>query len=607
MRWLGIAAACAALLNAPAAAQALTDSVDALEGMWVSETVYSAALSGELIVRRVGDAWQASIAGVYAKSAVDGGAVRLAFGAHGRFRGALARSGTIDGFWLRPSGETEDRADPGGSGQPFATPLVLRRVARNEWRGEVAPLDDRFTLYLSIFRDEQGALSAAFRNPEMNARGGASRFEVTREGDAVRFLARFDGGEIRHDGVVLRDPERLRIFWRDVGRELELTRRAPERAAAFFPRPPGSLPYVYRRPPEIGDGWRTDRARDVGINEDALEGAVQKIIDSDPTARPPTLMHSMLIARRGRLVLEEYFFGHDRDTVHDIRSAGKTFASILMGAAMRDGVNISPQARVYELFVARGPFAHPDARKAEITLGHLMTHTAGLACNDNDDASPGNEGTMWTQDAEPDWWKYTLDLPMAYDPGARYAYCSANINLVGGALTVMTGVWLPEYFHRMIARPLQFGRYHWNLSPSGDGYLGGGAFMRPRDLLKVGQMYLDGGVWRGRRIVGRDWVAQSTAPRMQITPQTTGYSEDEFPNYYSRSVDGYAWHRNGVRAGERVVEAYEANGNGGQVLIVVPEYDLTVVFTGGNYLQGGVWGRWRDDIVGNVIIPSIWR
>ena len=83
-----------------------------------------------------------------------------------------------------------------------------------------------------------------------------------------------------------------------------------------------------------------------------------------------------------------------------------------------------------------GPFANPDPRKAQITLAHLMTHSAGLACNDNDDDSPGNEGTMQGQTRQPDWWRYTLDLPQAHDPGSRYAYCSANINLVGGALTI---------------------------------------------------------------------------------------------------------------------------------------------------------------------------
>lgn len=230
-------------------------------------------------------------------------------------------------------------------------------------------------------------------------------------------------------------------------------------------------------------------------------------------------------------------------------------------------------------------------------LAHLMTHTSGLACDENDDQSPGNEDTLQNQSAEPDWWKFTLDLPMAHEPGVRYAYCSANMNLVGGALTTATGTWLPEFFDRAVARPLGFGRYYRNLTPTDDGYLGGGAFLRPRDLLKVGQAYLDGGVWRGRRIVDEDWIAASTAPRVRITPETTGLSEEEFGDSYGGGEDAYAWHLGAIRSGERVYRTYDANDNGGQLLIVAPEADL-VVFTGGNYRQGGIWSRWRDGIVG---------
>ena len=335
-----------------------------------------------------------------------------------------------------------------------------------------------------------------------------------------------------------------------------------------------------------------------------LRRAVQGIVDLDPTARPADLMHSMLVARRGRLILEEYFFGHDRDTVHDIRSAGKTFSSILMGAAMQDGVAISPDTRVYELFAARGPFANPDPRKAQITLSHLMTHCAGLACDDNDEQSPGNEGTLWQSEhavlalhpRSADGARSRSNLRLLLSQSQSRGRCADASDAANGCR---------HTFDRIIARPLQFGRYHWNISPDGEGYLGGGAYLRPRDLLKVGQMYLDGGVWRGRRIVPESWVALSTAPRMEISPATTGLSDEEFGNFYGRSRDGLAWHRSEFRVGDRVVEGYNASGNGGQILIVVPEYSLVVVFTGGNYMQGGVWTRWPDQIIGGAIIPAI--
>jgi CubicO group peptidase (beta-lactamase class C family) len=260
---------------------------------------------------------------------------------------------------------------------------------------------------------------------------------------------------------------------------------------------------------------------------------------------------------------------------------------------------------VYEALAGMGPFANPDPRKARITVAHLMTHTSGLACDDNDEKSPGNEDTMSAQRLQPDWWKYTLDLPMAHEPGTRYAYCSANSNLVGAMLKAATGTPLPELFDQWVARPLDFPRYHWNVMPTGDGYLGGGAFMRSRDLLKVGQAYLDGGVWRGRRIVDAAWVERSTKPYVQISPATTGLDKETFPEFYGEGEDSWAWHPNKLTSGERTYREYEASGNGGQLLMVIPELELVVVFTAGNYRQGGIWGRFRDQIVPKEIIPSI--
>jgi CubicO group peptidase (beta-lactamase class C family) len=143
--------------------------------------------------------------------------------------------------------------------------------------------------------------------------------------------------------------------------------------------------------------------------------------------------------------------------------------------------------------------------------------------------------------------------------------------------------------------------------PTGEGYLGGGAFLRPRDLLKVGQAYLAGGVWNGRRIVAASWVAESTAPRIEISEATTGYSAEEFGNYYGHAWDALAWHLSAPTVNGRTVRGYMAGGNGGQILLVVPEFDLVVVLTGGNYGQGGVWGRWVQNIVADRIIPALGR
>jgi CubicO group peptidase (beta-lactamase class C family) len=521
----------------------------------------------------------------------------------GYYRGSLANGEPTAGWWVQPAGEPD-----AGPGQPFAGRVELRKSGTDAWHGAVQPLANTFNLYLRISRNDQGELVGAFRNPERNSIGGASWFVVSREGSAVHFVRRApDGTEIRQEATLLRSPDRLKIRWEDLGAVLELTRRQPAQTAQAFPQRPGESKYAYRKPPQLDDGWTTASAQDVGLDAAALAHLVQRLDETDPFVRGAPLIHSLLVARRGKLVLEEYFFGYSREMPHDMRSAGKTYSSIMLGAAMLQGVKISQDTPIYELLAARGPFANPDPRKARITLAHLMTHSSGLDCDDNDPDSVGNEETMNAQRTQPDFWKYTLDLRQVYDPGTHYAYCSANTNLVGGALTTATHTWLPELFDRSVARPLQFGRYYWNLAANGEGYQGGGSRVRPRDFLKIGQVYLDGGAWNGKRVVSPEWVALSTRQSIAITPATTGLSAEEFGNSYILGADGFTWHLRDLQVGERVYKQYQASGNGGQLVIVVPEAELAVAITAGNYGQGFVWNRWTEDIVGKEIVGTAAR
>ncbi len=574
---------------------------DSLIGLWTYRTATLPGLRGPMSVSRRGETWRASLGGRQASASGDGSDLRFSFQDDGgQFRGRLVPSGReIRGFWVQPVKGFGDLR------QPYALPLTLNAEGGGAWQGQVRPLASSLTLYLKVFRDTDGAVVAALRNPEVNFNGGRTQFLVSLNGGSIQLATRPAAGQRQ---IVLKAKmagDRLRLTLPGLDRNFDLVRRTPQQAAAFFPRPPGAPAYVYRAPPSLGDGWATAPAAKAGLDEAVLARLVQAQIDSDPAGKRPPLIHSILVARRGKLVLEEYFSGYGPDTLHDSRSAAKTFNSVMLGAAMLHDPGLGPDSRIYDLMESHGPFANPDLRKAEITLAHLMTHSSGLACDDNDDASPGNEGTLQSQADQPDWAKYTLDLPMAHDPGSRYAYCSANANLVAAGLAARTGEWIPDLFDRTVARPLQFGPYAWDLTPTGEGYGGGGVRIRPRDLLKIGQAYLDGGVWHGRRIVSAHWVKASTAPRIDVSPATTGLSAEDFSNFYGLAKDGYAWHLNDLKVGDRVYRDYEAAGNGGQLLIIVPEADVAVVITGGNYGQGGIWTRWRDNIVAQQILTAI--
>ncbi len=593
MSWFGLACL------APVAVSAALPPDDVLVGLWSQSVSLGHAVRGPLQVVRRRTAWHAAIGSHDVVARVAGDSLQFTLPGSGEeFRGAWrGRHGGLAGFWIQPAG------DSAGYGQCFATPLTLRGSDGAGWSGTVRPLEETFTLYARIWRDDAG-LVAAFRNPEFNSRGGAPQFRVLRDGDSVHFEARPDSTRpsIRIAGTLNADG-RIRLFWPDLHRIAALQRTPTTGAAAFFPRLPAETTYVYRQPPETDDGWSTDRAAATGIQEDTLARVVRELIAVEPWKRG-LFAHSLLIARHGKLVLEEYFYGWNRDRPHDTRSAAKTFTSVLLGAVMLGGTQISPDTPILPLFANRGPIANSDPRKAWITLGQIMTHTSGLACDDNDENSPGAEETMQRQPGQPDWARYTLDLPMVHDPGTRYAYASGGMNLAGAAIATAAHAWIPELFERIVATPLQFGEWHWNLMPNHEGYLGGGAHLRPRDLLKLGQAYLEGGTWKGRRIVSADWVRESTRGRAAVNPATTGLDSTTFAKYYGEGADGYAWHPQSLKVGERTLQEYEANGNGGQILMVIPELDLAVVVTAGNYGQGALYTI-RQRIVAQGILPGV--
>lgn len=561
----------ASVKAAPADAQAR------LIGLWGVETV-APAVEGDLTIDGRNAAWHASIDGFDVPVEQRGNRLGLALpGGQGRFRGQLDDGrGTIKGFWIQPPGMALASA--------YASPVELRRTQPGVWTGTVRPLPDRLSQYLQIQRGADGALSAFIRNPEFNL-ARERLLAVTVEGDAVIFTDPHRTGWALH-AQLDEDTGQLRVHWQGIG-VFAFTRRDRDTASGFFPRTPAVQDWRYRQPLDLDDGWPTAPLEEAGLDQARIAALVAHLQQTAPPGGPQ--VQGLLIARHGKLVLEEYFQGFDAARTHDTRSAGKTFAPLLVGLAMAHGrSHFGPDTPVLSLLPVYAGLARSDPRKARITVGNLMDMTSGLACDDNDDQSPGNEDAMQGQHKQNDWYRYTLELPMTRDPGDTQAvYCSAGINLLGAVVAQATGEWLPAFFDRYVARPLQMRDYHINLMPTGDAYLAGGIYLRPRDMLKLGQLYLSGGTWQGRRVIGRDWVGQSTARHSQFAADH-GY--------------GYGWHLHTLHAGGRDYREYAAEGNGGQFVMVLPELDLTVAITAGNYGDFRTWYALQE-LVGEYILP----
>ncbi|WP_052574525.1 serine hydrolase domain-containing protein [Gemmatimonas aurantiaca] len=569
---LGLLAAGSTISHTSGAQPSAARVGDDLLGLWGAEPVLGPQVRGGLTLERRGQTWSLRVAGFEVSATQQGDSVVMAL---------PGGQGTLK-VWPRTAGDRVPEVfwvQPPGLNASYATPVHLRQARANQWRGLVAPVPEPFSLYLMVTRAADATLRGTFRNPEANWPGRTQSYGVSRSGDHVVFTHPRTG---KVQWTQPYDSARRTIAF-DFGAPIVLSPRTREQAVGFVTRSPSLAPYVYRTPADMNDGWTTVHATRTQMDTSALQSIVQSLVAVDPLSETEPRVHALLVARDGRLVLDEYFRGYDAEMMHDLRSASKTMTSIMAGAAMQRGATLNGAAMQRGATLNGAALsANTPVGRAGITLGHLLSHSAGLACNDDDNTSPGNEDTMQSQQVQNDWYAFFMALPRLTTPGSTYSYCSAGINMAGDVIGRTTGQWLPRLFESALARPMAFGDYGINLMPTGEAYSGGGMRIRPRDLLKFGQLYLNGGLWRGVRLVPASWVKTSTA---YVISRPDG------------SDDGYGWHRYVIAARGRSFQTYQAGGNGGQFLVVVPELRLTMVVTAGNYGQYDIWSKIREQLV----------
>jgi CubicO group peptidase (beta-lactamase class C family) len=557
-----------------------TDQQD-LSGLWVAKERYGPDVRGPLMIRPQGNGLVAEIAGFTVPVREEGNSFSFALpDGNGSFRGI--RSGqTVEGHWVQRV--------TASNGITYTTPVVLRADRRGRWRGQVVPSDEHMTLFMPVTRDTAGRYATYLRNPERNLGVfiGAKRLEP--DGNTVRLIGVRRGQ--KNESLIAtgqRDPETGTLSIPLFGNTFDFER---DRAgsSAFYPRGNPAERYHYSPPVQLDDGWPVSTLEKEGIDQARVEKFVQKLIDMPQDGVGSSQIHSLLIARHGKLVLEEYFHGYDRDTPHDTRSASKSWTNVLIGAAMQAGVPIRLNTPVYQTMLGSVP-ADLDPRKKAMTLEHLISMTAGFDCDDSGDR-PGDEDVMQQQTKERDWYRYSLDVPMAWNSGDRIVYCSMKPNLAAGMLEKIAGEPLPEMFWRLVAKPTHMSNYHLFLQPTGHAYGGGGHQFTTRDFMKLTQLFLNDGKWEGRQIVSPEWARKSGAALRVLSPRTG-------------QTYGYLWNSVAYDYNGRKVHAYFPGGNGGQVYIGIPDLDLLIAFTGGNYADG-VMFRSQQEFVPKDILPAV--
>jgi CubicO group peptidase (beta-lactamase class C family) len=342
-------------------------------------------------------------------------------------------------------------------------------------------------------------------------------------------------------------------------------------------------------PESKSDGWGTSDATSAGLDRAALLRMEQAI-----TGGEFKKITSILIAGHGKLAYEAYFDG-SAGSLRDTRSATKTITGMLTGIALDLHLLPGLDARAVSYFLEKQPLANPDPRKAVITIEDLLTMSSLMECDDWNNFSRGNEERMYLIE---DWVRFFLDLPIRGFPpwvtkpqdspyGRSFSYCTAGIVTLGGVLEKATRTKLADFAAKNLFDPLGIQHVQWAYSPLGLAMAGGGLRLESRDLLKLGQLFLNGGRWNGKHIVSESWVKSSTTPHAQIDEQT---------NY------GYLWWLKDFKAGERSWSAYFMSGNGGNKVAVFPQLGMVVVITSTNYNTKGMHEQ-MEKLLTEYILP----
>jgi CubicO group peptidase (beta-lactamase class C family) len=308
-----------------------------------------------------------------------------------------------------------------------------------------------------------------------------------------------------------------------------------------------------------GADWKRVTPEAEGFDSGKLASAIAEIRRQQPDT------HAIFLVFNGHVILDAAFYPYDGNEPHNVASVTKSVMTTLIAIAADQG-KLKLDQPVLSFFPDKS-IANRDARKERMTVRHLASMSSGLACIGEHD-----EPTLHQMNASADWVQFTLDLSMAAEPGSVFSYCSPGMHLLSAILQKATGMTTLEFAERNLFAPLGIEKVRWPADPQGVNHGWGDLFLLPGDAAKIGQLWLNGGVWNGKQIVSRQWVEASSRKEIATRPPWQG-------DY------GYGWW---IMTGDEIPQ-FAASGRGGQRVGVFPTLRAVAVVNGGGVDAGEVF------------------
>ncbi|GGI57587.1 serine hydrolase domain-containing protein [Winogradskyella haliclonae] len=301
-------------------------------------------------------------------------------------------------------------------------------------------------------------------------------------------------------------------------------------------------------------------------------------------------VHSIIISRKNEVVLEKYFRGYDRDRLHCIYSITKSVTSALIGIAIDSNDINDLDEELLDFFPEYSQIENLSNEKENITLENILTMSSGFEWNewtypyDN----PNNSATiLWESN---DMIKYMLNLPLSHNPGTHFTYNSGCSILLSGIIKNKTGLSAEQYAANNLFSKVGIEEWNWLRGDDGLTWTSGELFLRPIDMLKFGELYLNNGHWNDLQIISEDWIETSTSSQIRITDNNNyGY------HWWRYSENHYVYNTLGTK------DIYYAIGHAGQYIWVIPHLDMVIVTTAGNEAVT----RKSESMLWGDILPSI--
>lgn len=297
--------------------------------------------------------------------------------------------------------------------------------------------------------------------------------------------------------------------------------------------------------------WLTSTPEEQGMDSTALAKLV--------TYGARKSFDSLLVVRHGRIVTEAYYAPYTGDVPHEIFSSTKAITGTLLGMVYKDGLLDRLDHPVLDFFPDRH-VANVDDRKKAITIQNLLDMTAGLDWDQGFEG--GKQQTMFDLARSSNWTQFILDRPMAHQPGEVFNYSNGNPDLVSAVITMLTGKLADDYAREKLFAPLGIVDWHWDRDPQGLSKGEGMLYLLPRDMAKIGYLYLHHGEWEGAQLLPAGWADVLNHRLVNV------HASDD-PN---ESYSNFIW----VFPDRHV---YMANGKNGQLIMVFPDLDTVVVTT----------------------------